>query len=293
MSDAKAVYVGDGRLLVQTVWGFHLYCPSREMSIVPHLALSGSFENELASYLMTAVKPGDTVIDIGANIGVFTTLLGHLVGSEGQVLAFEPVLENYMFLRDNVESNWLGQRVSTHRMALGDANGEIRIKSDPRWGGLSSAMTVDDGTMTMGVGDDTSHVEQVDCFVLDDIIEGVDDISLVKIDVEGAELRVFRGMLGLLRANRVARVVFECIAPRMKSDWKPFVSLLNGLENDGWTFSLLGSAGTSPVPATVSAIAAHGYLYHVLMEHSTSVSDSEILLQPALIVGPEDLNSSK
>ena len=61
------------------------------MSIVPSLVKSGVFEAELGQLLVGNVTPGDVAIDVGANIGVFTTMLGHLVGEQGQVFAFEPV----------------------------------------------------------------------------------------------------------------------------------------------------------------------------------------------------------
>lgn len=263
----SAVYVGEGRLLVTTRWGFHLYCPAGEMSIVPQLVHRGVFEPELATYLMNNISSGDVVIDVGANIGIFTTMMGHLVGEAGQVFSFEPVQANFEFLRDNVESNWLGRRVSLHRFALAETSGSAQIKTHARWGGLSSMNTVGMREMTMGVSDSGSGVEDIRTIALDDVLEGEGDGALVKIDVEGAELGVFRGMSQLLASGRIRAVVFECIAERMGGHWGAFVGLLREYEGHGWSFGALGADGRS-LPVSVDDISAHGYLYHVVMSRS-------------------------
>ncbi|WP_052466511.1 FkbM family methyltransferase [Mobilicoccus massiliensis] len=288
MAEHSAVYVGEGRLLVTTAWGFHLYCPSREMSIVPQLVASGKFERELADFLISSILPGDVVVDIGANIGVFTTMLGHLVGDKGRVFAFEPVSANFDFLRDNVESNWLGPRVSLHQCAIGDSNELEYIKSHPCWGGLASVGSVGTSQMTTGVSGRGSYIEQTQVFRLDDILEGDGELALVKIDVEGHELRVFRGMSQLLADRRIRAVVFECIASRMGDDWRPFVSLLAELAKDGWTFSILRGERQGE-SVSVEDVAAHGHLYHVLMRRPGEAEHSA--LQPSLdplVVGPDD-----
>lgn len=64
-----------------------------------------SYEAEIAHLLLRAVKPGDFVIDVGANIGIFTVIMASLVGPEGKVLAIEPETYNLERLRKNIELN--------------------------------------------------------------------------------------------------------------------------------------------------------------------------------------------
>jgi FkbM family methyltransferase len=65
------------------------------------------YEPDITALILRAVKPGDFVIDVGANIGVFTIMLAHLVGPEGKVLASEPSPENLVYLHRNIELNKL------------------------------------------------------------------------------------------------------------------------------------------------------------------------------------------
>ncbi len=259
-----SVYVGDRTLLVHTTWGFHLYCPSQEMSITPHLALHGTFETPLANFLIRHLAKGDSVLDVGANIGVFTVLAGFLVGTEGHVLAVEPVPHHLSFLRRNVMTNWLGPRTKVIASAAGHESGELVIRANDRWGGLASAKTVGDEELTVGVIDEGSYDISVPIDRVDALVAGDDRVwSCVKIDVEGFEYQVLSGMADLMHSGRVKAVVFECIAFRMKDDWGPFCQLLRAYEMKGWTFAVLTDEGEQAVP--VSLIVDHGYLYHVLM----------------------------
>ena len=65
------------------------------------------YEPDITAVMLRAIKPGDFVIDVGANIGVFTLLMAKLVGPEGKVLAFEPDPDNFAALRRNIELNGL------------------------------------------------------------------------------------------------------------------------------------------------------------------------------------------
>lgn len=113
-----SVYIGDGRILVRTIWGFHVYADARELSITPQLALNGAFELPLARWLMNHVRQGEVTVDVGANIGLFSVFMGHLVGDGGRVYSYEPVPETYELLQDNVESNWLDGLGTVRRYAV-------------------------------------------------------------------------------------------------------------------------------------------------------------------------------
>src|SRR5437762_11316141 len=85
----QAVYVGDNRLLTTTVNGQRLFVDARDLSLSPEIILNGCWEPGVTRALHSLVRQGMTVVEIGANIGYFATLLGRLVGRQGCVRAFE------------------------------------------------------------------------------------------------------------------------------------------------------------------------------------------------------------
>jgi FkbM family methyltransferase len=139
------------------------------------------------------VKPGDVVIDAGANIGLFTVLAATRVGPAGHVIACEPSPTTMQLLRENVARNGF-DHVEIGEVALAEQAGRLELEVfEPGSGSSSFAPEV------AGVG---RRVE-VAVTTLDDLAgEWLERTSLVKLDVEGAELRTLQGASQLLERAR-------------------------------------------------------------------------------------------
>jgi FkbM family methyltransferase len=143
------------------------------------------------------VKEGDTVLDLGANLGYYTLLAARLVGTGGRVVAFEPEPRNFRYLVENIHLNNYSQ-VEAHQMAVSDAGGSTVLYLDEEDSGghsLRKAAGCVAGVVSV----------QVDCVALDDFMAQGDRVDVVKMDVEGYEPRALRGMQQLVAEN--ARMV--------------------------------------------------------------------------------------
>jgi FkbM family methyltransferase len=134
------------------------------------------------------VQPGMTCYDIGANVGYYTLLTSVLVGASGKVFAFEPVPGNIAFLRRNLRINRCGN-VQVFELALTDFDGVTRF-AEHRF-------------RSRGHLDAAGNLE-VRCASLDSLsAEGaISAPNILKIDVEGAELKVLRGARQILEAAK-------------------------------------------------------------------------------------------
>ena len=149
--------------------------------------LGGSYEPEQTKLFERHVRPGDTVLDVGAHVGYYTVLSAVLAGERGAVWAFEPNPANARFLRRHAEINGLaGVRVT--QAAVSDANGTARFG--------------------FGRGSGTGHLAadgevEVRTLRLDDFCaeHGIAPAA-IKIDVEGAERAVLEGARGVLARHR-------------------------------------------------------------------------------------------
>jgi FkbM family methyltransferase len=154
-----------------------------------HLAtFEESAEPELA-IAKRLVKPDDLVVDVGANIGVYTKFLSLWVGGKGTVISLEPVPRTYAFLRYNARTLGLGN-VVTLPFALADRDGTGRMEVPRNAGGQSNiylARLLDESRSPGG--------QTVDVQVrrLDSILGLSGNPSFIKIDVEGNELAVIMG----------------------------------------------------------------------------------------------------
>ena len=98
--------------------------------------LTGEAEPEVQQLLAELIEPGQTVYDVGANIGFFTILCSRLVGPEGRVYAFEPIPQNLAALRHNIELNGL-RTSSSSSSALSSETGTAEMFVSP-WSAFHS-----------------------------------------------------------------------------------------------------------------------------------------------------------
>lgn len=187
-------------------------------------------------------RPGDAFVDVGANIGVFSLIAAARVGETGHVHAFEPSGKVYRELVENIALNGLIDRVSAYDVALGDQNRRaqfyVRKYSD------------DFGSLSPEVHDPTS-VEQVEMVRADTVLRGTSRITLLKIDVEGAEYHVLRGFSDLL--EKVKFVRFEAHQDLCAPFGVVFSMIANLLATHGLTTYRIDGERLAPLPSGYSA----------------------------------------
>jgi FkbM family methyltransferase len=157
-------------------------------------------EADLFDCLRQIVKPGDTVIEVGANVGIFTVLLARWLSPNGRIFAFEPTPMAKDALEDHLNLNRVEEIVTVIPDALSDAAGQARFYME----GTSGQNTLSTTHSRLPNAECISiFVNTLDAFCQARHVEP----NLIKIDVEGFEFHVLRGSLQLLLSNRPFVVV--------------------------------------------------------------------------------------
>jgi FkbM family methyltransferase len=202
--------------------------PAAGLKIIPlmgdrEIAL-GTYEGPVQQALMRSVTPGAVVYDIGANIGFFTMLSARLAGPGGQVYAFEPVARNAAAIGRSARLNGFGT-VTVFDCAVGAAGGMAELNTARHIGGAMLA--------SVGAPPDRSGSVEVEVVVIDDLLRDgrLRPPTLVKIDVEGAELDVLRGMTATLSTHAPVLIVELDDATRtgLRVKSEALADLLHGL----------------------------------------------------------------
>ena len=146
-------------------------------------------ERRHQKFMLSLVRPGDTVLDIGAHIGYYTASFAKRVGPGGRVFAFEPNPVNYSRLVDHLKRNQL-DNVTALNCAASDEKGTGTLHLHSRNTGMASLHP-------HRFAEPAGEVETV---VPDQILAeaGAGPVALIKIDVEGHELGVIRGLRATL-----------------------------------------------------------------------------------------------
>lgn len=164
---------------------------------------AGDYEPALARALLRFAAPGQHVVDAGAHYGYFTLLLARAVGEQGHVYAFEASPDNARLLRANVALNDLGPRVTVERAAVGGRDGAA-VELFAGRGGASMEWTLSK-SFASREDDDAApapSVVRTPMVTLDAYLADRPAVSLVKMDIEGAEAEALPAARELLERTR-------------------------------------------------------------------------------------------
>jgi FkbM family methyltransferase len=172
--------------------------------LMPHVAAAAHLRRPAATLtaaaLDDAARPGGTVVDVGANVGLHALRLARRVEPGGRIYAVEPAPDNLAYLRENLRRNRV-ENVEVLELAASDQRGTRRffLQERPTHHGFYERP------------EGRGQAIEVVTAPLDDRIEG--PVDLVKIDTEGAEIEVLRGLERTLAASPGAQVVAEWNLP--------------------------------------------------------------------------------
>jgi FkbM family methyltransferase len=193
----------------------------------------GRYEEENLEILLSFVKDNTVFLDIGANIGFFTLQVGKRVSGNGSIYSFEPHPKLLNLLRWNVHLNGLSRTVTCFPFGLSDQNSAAKFSYPV--GHLGGGAV---GDLPNSLNHDVINSE---IRRLDDVLGPKFSCDLVKIDVEGHELNVLKGMRQIVANSARMKILFEKLTPNFGTE----AALEEYFEENGFDLYAVGS-GSSP-----------------------------------------------
>lgn len=231
------VYLGDHQALLVARWGAKLIVDTRDSLLAPWLLMDGLWEAHVTGWFHDVVKPGDTVVDVGANIGYFTVLAAQLTGPGGRVVGVEAHPGLFEFLRRNVIINGYRDRVRLWNRAAWSEPAQLQFRSRTNYLANSSLGAMNEADLS-DLGD-TEEVLEVEAAPLDVLLDGLDRVDVIKVDVEGAEVHAFRGLERTIASNPDITVLFEWSPEQLKQMGNRPEELVDVLSGYGFRFRLI------------------------------------------------------
>ncbi len=234
-----------GRLLVRLA-GFRMYVGRDDREIGRSIVADLCYEPHVTAALRRLLGPGMHFLDVGANIGYHALAAARLVGPAGRVTAVEMCPENCALLRASTRANGFGN-VVIHQVAAADATSSLDFCTTP---GTGNGMVANDRLRTLAAGGGFTPLRSVPAVAVDDLVAEGPPVHVVKMDIEGTELRAVRGMGRLLRRHRPA-LVFEFFPDMLREvgDSEP-AELLRAVRGHGYAIHGIGDRRTGPGPLT-------------------------------------------
>lgn len=181
------------------VFGHEMFLDPTDSIVSPMLLRDGYFEPYETTLIESQVKPGDVVLDIGANIGYYTLIFARLVGDKGRVYAFEPDPTNFRLLKKNVRANGY-QNVIFVNKAVAEASGPLSLYLCPD----------NKGDHRIFASEDDRDAISIQATTLDEhFADYQGKIDFIKMDIQGSEGRAVRGMQQVLRRHHDVKIITE------------------------------------------------------------------------------------
>ena len=196
----------ESRLVVRVAGGARIHVDMSDM-MGRVLATSGVWEPHVTAVFPRLLAPGDVCVDVGAHVGYYTLLASRLVGRNGRVYALEPAEAAYRALGSNLALNRVSN-VTALRIAAGASDGCALVVDPPPGNSGESAIRIEKSGGRDGV---LPAAQSVAVRAVSTLLDPADvaRLRLVKIDVEGFEAEVLRGLEPLLRSGVRPALIVE------------------------------------------------------------------------------------
>lgn len=185
--------------ILKKVQGSRMFLNLNDLGISKELALYGCHEYNSTEFIKGEIKPNMKVLEIGANIGYYTLLEAQIIGAGGHIYAFEPNPDNFHILKLNIELNGLENNASLYPYAMGDESKDASFFLATS-GNLSSMVKREDGLV--GYREVKTKVYKVDDIMADK------PFDYFRMDVEGYEVEIIKGMQNILSSDKAPHGMF-------------------------------------------------------------------------------------
>jgi FkbM family methyltransferase len=223
---SKKNYTPDQKFVIKDILGSKMYLDVADRGLSQDLILDGIREAHYVETVQKIVKEGDVVVDIGANIGYYALLESKIVGVKGTIYAIEPVPENHDLLKKNIALNAYSN-IKTYQMALGNNNGTEKMYVPPQRN-LSSITSVSN----FRKDEETVKEIEVKIMTLDEFLKDKPYPNVIRMDVEGYEYQIVKGMEKTLGTRLPLTILMELHCGNLTVEQSR--ELLQILKDDGF-----------------------------------------------------------
>jgi FkbM family methyltransferase len=188
----SAIVISPTRAITQLASGDRIYVDPRDRGCGLNLMTEGRYEEDELRFFRRLLRPGATVLDIGANYGYYSLCSAPFVRPGGQVIAFEPNPHIHALFADSIHHNGYSDLIAAHCIGVSDAAARLAFEIDEYGPGGAHIVYPEHPTPA------SRSIIEIPVVRLDEFLPAGTIADVVKIDVEGNEEKVLRGMRGII-----------------------------------------------------------------------------------------------
>ena len=255
---SQSIYLGDHTAVTFLQNGLRILVDTRSMDVGIHLLTLGAWEPNYMALFDKLVKSGDTVLDIGANHGVYALHAAMAVGPKGKVHAFEPNPRLARLVDFSMKLNGFGDYATLHSFAVSDAAGTARLVFSDAFSGGGAISGNQSNAAQPGV--------ECNLVALDVLFADPDfKVDVIKMDVEGHEGLALRGMQQLLKRSPNVKIMMEFGPDMMARAGVGAEEILAMLGGIGFKIWVIGAGGELHATSAADLLASSDAIQNILL----------------------------
>ncbi|HVN00264.1 MAG TPA: FkbM family methyltransferase [Caulobacteraceae bacterium] len=225
-----------------------IFVDPTDEQLTPSIVAYGLWEFWIERVIRRLLKPGDRVIEVGANVGYYTLVMSSVIGPTGRLDAFEASPRMARLLRRSVSSSGRGDFVTVHEKIVADRPGAMHLNISSRFAGAGNV--AENG---WSIGEDTEVIE-CEAVRLDDLYPD-QLVDMIRIDTEGSEVLILNGAMGIIARSPGIKLCIE------------------------WHVGMMSARGD--VGALIAALTEMGFrFWRIDVRELVAVPASEVMAQP-------------
>lgn len=235
VKNTGTISLAENEIMTKIFSGLIMYLDPRDLTVVPHLAMDSIWEHDITAAWIKLLKPGSTVIDIGANFGYFGALAAQKNGQSSKTIFFEANPKLLPYIKKTLAANWLTDICFVENAAVADKQGTLEFDVSPYYLGNASLSHDLDDKSYKAYKIDVEKLEHVtvkslslDGYCKENKIKTVD---LIKMDIEGFEDTAYKGMREIIKASPNVSLFIEFTKQSYKDPRKFYNEMLADFGN--------------------------------------------------------------
>ncbi len=234
-------YIKSGEININ---GFIFYFGASDVGIAETLITNKDYELDTRKIIEKILTPNSVFFDLGANIGLHSIFASRQISENGKIYSFEPSPETFNYLLKNIKSNSLEKKIIAENLAITNIKGQapFLITKNSECNSITNNKNYINNNSLIFVN--TISIDEY-CD-----IKNINNIDLVKMDIEGQELNAMKSMINIVSKSPNFKIIFELHDENLINNNEDSLEVLNFLSSIGLKYFML--IGKNPIFFTLN-----------------------------------------
>jgi len=227
------IFKSKNGLVIKKILDYKMYLSIDDSGLSKELLFKGVREELQTEIWRKIIKPGMNVLECGANLGYYALMEASIIGNEGRVYAVEPIPENFRILKKNIELNNYSYIIKAYNLAMSDEEGdsEIAVTKNSNFATMLLEKNIMSEWMSKKLKQQTKETIKIKAMRIDSFLENKRDIDLIRIDIEGYEIKIIKGLINTIKKSKKPIKLFIELHPLVFKDKKIISKFVKDLLN--------------------------------------------------------------